>query len=125
MSLSNYAEQATLDALFNNVSLSVANTYIKLHIGDPGEAGTANPAVHTTRVAASWANASGGSIATDAAVTFAGMTAAETISYVSVWDALANGTGNCIGSGPLSPSRTVAIGDTLNFPSGSITVTLD
>jgi hypothetical protein len=49
VSISNYAENAILDALFNNTSLAVAARYVKLHTGDPGEAGTANAAGETTR----------------------------------------------------------------------------
>lgn len=39
MSISNYAENALLDAI-RGVSYSAAATYVKLHLGDPGEDGT-------------------------------------------------------------------------------------
>jgi hypothetical protein len=123
MSFSNYAEAKILDVLFNNTAFgAVANTYVKLHTGDPGEDCTGNAAGHTTRVEATWAAASGGTITTDAAVTYTSMAAAETISHVSVWDHLT--AGNPLAYGALSATKTVAIGDTLNFPSGDIDVTL-
>lgn len=124
MSISNYAEAKILDALCGNATFTTpSNVYMKLHIGDPGEAGTSNAAAHTTRVEVTFAAASGGSIASDSATTFTSMTAAETISHFSVWD---NSTaGNCLFTGSLAASKTVAIGDTLSFASGAITGTLD
>ena len=123
MSISNYAEAKILDCLFNNTAFgAVANTYVKLHIGDPGEDCTSNAAAHTTRVEATWAAASGGTITTDAAVTFTSLSAAETISHISVWDHLS--AGNPLWYGALSASKTVAIGDTLTFATGDIDITL-
>lgn len=124
MSISNYAEAKCLDAMCGNATFTTpANVYVKLHTGDPGEAGTNNAAAHTTRVEATFAAASGGTIASDSATTFASMSAAETISHFSVWDHLS--AGNCLFSGALGANKTVAIGDTLNFASGALTGTLD
>lgn len=123
LSISNYAENELLDAVFNNGSFAVASTFVKLHTGDPGEACTANPAAHTTRVAASWTTASGGSVSNDSAVTFSSLTAAETISHISIWDA--STAGNALWYGPLVTPRSVAVNDTLSFAIGDIVVTLD
>lgn len=124
MSLSNYAEAKILDVLFNNTPFgAVATTYVKLHIGDPGENCTSNPAAHTTRIAASWAAASGGTITTDAAVVYTGLAANETISHISVWDASSGG--NPLAYGPLTSPIGVTIGGALQFPAGDIDVTLD
>lgn len=124
MSLSNYAEAKLLDVMFNNTAFgAVTNTYIKLHLGDPGEDCTGNAAAHTTRVEATWAAAVGGTITTDAAVVFSSMDAAETITHISVWDNLT--AGNPLAYGALTASKTVGIGDTLQFPAGDIDVTLD
>lgn len=122
MSLSDWAENAVLDALFNNTSLAVAANYVKLHTGDPGEDGTANAAGHTTRVAVSFGPAASGAVSNDAAVSFTSLTAAETITHISIWSASTGG--NCLGSGALSVAKTVAIGDTLTFPTGDIDITL-
>ena len=43
MTISNYLENKLLDTLGNN-SFSVVQPYAKLHLGDPGEDATANPA---------------------------------------------------------------------------------
>jgi hypothetical protein len=124
VSISNYAEAKILNCLFNNTAFgAVANTYVKLHIGDPGEDCTGNPAAHTTRVEATWAAAVGGTITTDAAVTFTSLTAAETISHISVWDHLT--AGNPLWYGALAANKAVGVGDTLNFPAGDIDITLD
>ena len=50
MSISNYAELALLNTL-RNTSFAVAATYVKLHTGDAGEAGTSNAATEATRKA--------------------------------------------------------------------------
>ena len=123
MTISDYLEPKILDAVFNNVSLVVVSTFVKLHLGDPGEAGTANPAANTTRQAASWANASGGTCTTDAAVTWTNVPNAETYSHISIWDA--STAGNHLWNGPLSTPKTVNVGDDFTLPIGDIDITLD
>ena len=124
MSISNYAEDKLLKVVFNNTAFgAVATTYIKLHTGNPGEDCTSNPSAMTTRVAASWATAASGSVATNASVTFTSMPANETITHISVWDAASGG--NPLWYGALTTSRGVLIGDSLQFPSGQIIATLD
>lgn len=123
MSISNFAEDKLLAAVFNNVSYVVANTFIKLHIGDPGENCTSNPAVHTTRVAAAWTAASGGTLSNSGAVTFTPLAGTETISFISVWDNLT--AGNPVWYGALVTPQNVNVGGTLNFAIGAITVTLN
>lgn len=122
--ISAYALPKILNVLFNNTAFgAVANTYVKLHTGAPGTAGTANAATHTTRVEATWAAASVGTITTDAAVIFTSMAANETITHFSVWDNLT--AGNHLWYGALTASRAVLIGDTLTFATGDIDLTLD
>lgn len=122
MSLSDYAENAVVDALANNTALQVAQIYVKLHIGDPGENGTSNAAGETTRKAASFGASSGGVGTSDADISWTSYSTAETVSHVSFWDASTNG--NCLGSGALTASKTLAVGDTLTIPSGSLTLTI-
>lgn len=125
MSFSNYSEDKILDHVFGGTAFTAPSAwYVKLHTGDPGEAGTANAATETTRKSVtSWAASSGGSKASSAAVSWTSYPAAETITHVSIWDA--STSGNCLGSGALTASKTLAIGDTLTINSGSITITLD
>lgn len=122
MSLSDYAENAIVDAICNNVALQVGQVYVKLHTGDPGEAGTSSPAGETTRKAASFGASAGGVGTSDADCTWNNVSTAETISHVSFWDHAT--AGNCLGSGALTAAKTVAVGDTFVIPSGSLTLTI-
>jgi hypothetical protein len=123
MTIGNYLETRILDAVFNNTSLAIAATWVKLHIGDPGEAGTANPAANTTRQSASWAAASAGTVATDAALTWASVSTTEVYSHISVWDASTGG--NHLWNGPLDIPYQVSAGDTFTLPSGVVIASLD
>ena len=120
MSISNYAELALLDTL-RNTSFAVAATYVKLHTGDAGEAGTANAATETTRKAISFSAASSGSMASSATVEWTNVAATETYSHWSLWDA--STAGNCLWTGALSSSAAVTAGDT--FQITSLTLSLD
>lgn len=120
MTISNYLEDKFLDTL-RGVSLSVATVYIKLHLGDPGENGTSNAAANTSRQAATFSAASGGAMATSAAVTWVNVSNTETYSHWSAWDASSGG--NCLWTGALSSSASVAAGDT--FQITSLTLTID
>lgn len=114
---------ATANSLLNTLrgtSYSVAAVYVKLHIGDPGAAGTSNPSAVTTRNQLTWAAASGASIALSSLAAYS-MTATETISHISIWDA--SSAGNFVASGALSASKSVTSGDTLTFTSLSASLT--
>jgi hypothetical protein len=125
MSIGDYLETRILDAVFRNVSLAVAANYVKLHIGDPGEAGTSNASASTTRKVASWAAASAGTIATNTTLTWSGadLTATETLTHISVWDA--STAGNHLWNGPLAAPYNVNAGDTFTLTSGTVVVTLN
>jgi hypothetical protein len=120
MSISNYAELALLNTL-RNTSFAVAATYVKLHTGDAGEAGTTNAASETTRKAISFSAASSGSMASSATVEWTNVAATETYSHWSLWDA--STAGNCLWTGALSTSAAVTAGDT--FQITSLTLSLD
>lgn len=121
--LSNYAETEIADWLGGNGAPgTVSAVYVKLHTGDPGEAGTGNAATHTTRIAASFGAASGGVVATDADVEFTSLTAQETISHVSLWDAETDG--NCLAYGALDTGQDVNVGGTLTIATGDLDITI-
>lgn len=120
MSISNYAENKLLDTL-RNTSFAVTTPYVKLHLGDPGEDGTANAATETTRKSISFSAASGGSMASSATVEWTNVSTTETYTHWSLWDASTGG--NCLWSGALSSSAAVTAGDT--FQITSLTLTLD
>ena len=112
--ISAYLANAWLDALGNATSFSVATPYIKLHVGDPGASGTANPAVETTRKAASFGAASAGAIASDAAVTWTNIAGSEDATHFTVWDNVS--AGNFLFSGTITGNPYTA-GDTYTIAS--------
>lgn len=120
MSISNHFETALLDVV-RGVNPTVSGTYLQLHVGDPSETGTANVAIEDGREAVSFNAASGNSITSSATVSWTNVAGAETLTHWSLWDA--STAGNCLWYGALSGSATVAIGDT--FQITSLTLTLD
>lgn len=112
-----------LDALVRSVTWTEpAAFYVKLHIGDPGSAGTGNPATETTRKLPTYSAASGGAITNDGAVSWTNYPAAETISWVSFWDASSGGV--FLGKKALTANRTPAIGDTVTLAVGDLDITI-
>lgn len=89
-----------------------AATYIKLHTADPSAAGTNAPSAVTTRVVATFSAAAGGAIALSNAPAFT-MTATETITHISVWDAVT--AGNILWTAALTTAKSVVNTDTLTF----------
>lgn len=120
MSISNYAELKFLDSL-SGTTFSAPATYVKLHTGDPGEAGTSNAATEATRQSVSWNAASSGSKSISAAATWTNVSTTETYTHWSLWDA--SSSGNCLWTGALSSSAAVTSGDT--FQITSLTLSLD
>lgn len=112
---------AWLNALGNNTSYAIAQTYMKLHIGDPGAAGTANAATETTRKTVGWGTASGGTMANDVAITWTSIAGSEDATFFSLWDA--STAGNFLGSGTIVANPYTA-GDTYNIAIGAATLTL-
>lgn len=127
MTISDYAENKLVDAVVNASTtgggLPTADPWVKLHTGDPGEAGTSNAAGETTRKQASFAAASSGSAASNADVTWTNVSTSETYSHISLWDA--SSAGNCLWTGALTASKAVVAGDTFTISSGSLTVSID
>lgn len=119
----NYANKC-LNVLSGTTFTAPSNTYVALHTGDPGSAGTANASSVTTRVILAWSAASAGSksITTTlpAWTNWAG-TNGEVVTHISVWDALT--TGNFLYSFALAASKTVNTGDTLTLTSHSASYT--
>ena len=110
---------AWLNVLRGTTFTGLAGTFIKLHIGDPGAAGTANPAAVTTRQSATFSAAAAGAIALSNSPAFA-MTATETISHISVWSDVA--AGNFHWSAALTTPKAVVNTDTLTFTSAGVSL---
>jgi hypothetical protein len=125
MSISNYLELQLLDTLDGSgQAYSASATFLKLHLGDPGEDGTANPAVETTRKAITFNAASTVSTVgtkVSAGAEWTNVAATETYTHWSMWDASTGG--NPLWYGALSAPAAVTAGDT--FEITSLTLTLN
>jgi hypothetical protein len=104
-------------------STAPAGQFVKLHIGDPGSAGTANASSVTTRPALTYAAASAGACALTGTPpswpSWAG-TSPETVSDISVWDASSAGVFQY--SIALTANKVVQTGDTLTLTSASVSL---
>lgn len=112
-----------LDAVARAVSYSEAEFWVKLHLGDPGAAGTSNPAVETTRKQATFGSAAASrAISNTAAVEWLLVSTTETYTHVSFWDASTGG--NFLGSDDLSSPAAVTAGDTFRIPIADLDLTI-
>jgi hypothetical protein len=119
--ISNYLANQWLDALGNNDTFAVASVYVKLHVGDPGANGTSNAATETTRQEASFAAASSGSLASDAAITWTNIAGSQDATHFTAWDNVS--AGNFLFSGTIT-ANAYSAGDTFTISSGALTVSL-
>jgi hypothetical protein len=126
---------ATWDAIYlalvQNVPWSVPTPFIKVHIGDPGGAGTANPAAETLRLAllAAFASATPGDDGSGlkeqiqnsaAALIWSSPPSAETWSHWSMWTASSGGT--FVMSGIVVTPVAVSIGVPATIPISHLTI---
>lgn len=116
-----------LDALCKNDALTTlpfAAVWIKLHIGDPGAAGTSNAAGNTTRKQATFGTvASGGAISNTADISWSTgeVTTSEDYTHFSAWTASTAGTFGF--SGPIT-ANAVTAGDQFTIATGDLDLTL-
>jgi hypothetical protein len=100
-----------------------AAVYVKLHLGDPGAAGTSNAAANTTRQQATFGSAAAsGAISNTAAIEWTSVPNTETYTHISCWTASTAGT--FLGSDDLSSSAAVTAGDTFRIPIGDLDITV-
>lgn len=112
-----------LDAFTNTAAwTSPTAFYVKLHIGDPGSAGTSNTAAESTRKSVTFGASSGGAISNSVAVTWTSVAATETYSHVSFWDHVTAGV--FLGSDDLASTKAVTAGDNAEFAIGDLDITL-
>ena len=135
---SNYTEDRTLDFWLkaNSQTTSAPSTvYVALFNSDPSTGSTAENLEAGTitdecsggayaRQSATFGTVSGGSVSTNADITFPAATDANwgTITHVAVMDA--NTSGNVLFYGALTASKTIDNGDTFQISSGNLTVSL-
>ena len=123
MSISDYLEQKWLDMLSGTAFTAPAGTWIQLHTGDPLDTGTNAVATNNTRKALTWSAAAtpAGTKAITSTLPSWSVTTPEIYTHWSIWDL--SSAGNCLWTGALSSSATVANGDT--FQISALTLTLD
>jgi hypothetical protein len=114
------AAAAAILGVWRGTAYAGVTAYCKLHIGDPGAAGTANASAVTTRNAVTWNAPSAGQMTLSALAAYS-MTASETITHVSLWDSAT--AGNFLGSAALTVAKTVSNGDTLTLNTLTIAYT--
>lgn len=93
--------------------------WVKLHIGAPGAAGTANPAVETDRVEITAAAASGGATSNTNEMQWTSVAGAEDYTHVSFWSASTAGT---FGFSGAMTANAVLVGDTLTIAIGDLDI---
>jgi hypothetical protein len=119
---SDLVANSVLDAVARNVSYAEAAVWVKLHLGDPGSAGTANAAANTTRKQATFgSSAASRAISNTVAVEWTNVPNTETYTWISLWDD--ETAGNFLGRDDLSSSAAVTAGDTFRIPIGDLDLT--
>lgn len=115
---------ALLDAIGNAANVTAPTAFcVKLHVGDPGAAGTSNAAGETTRKAISFGAASGGVMSNDASVSWTSYpNSTDDITHVSFWDHITAGT--FLGSDALAATRSPDTGDTVTLSTGELDLSL-
>ena len=127
MPFSTFLGNEVLDHILDTGSYTAPTIYVALFIGDPDGAGSEVSGGSYARIAHSaWDAASSKASENTGVITFATSTATwgGTIDYFALYDAATSG--NMLGTGSLSTSRTVtAAGITLSFADGALDITLD
>lgn len=120
--LSDTVANQILNAICRNTSFSYATVYVQLHVGDPGTAGTSNPAANTTRQQAVFGSAAASRSISNTANIVWTATANETYSWVSLWSASSGGT--FLGRDDLSNIAPVVTGGSFTIAAGQLTVSV-
>lgn len=122
--LTDTVENQLLDALVGNASYTVT-TPIKLALvtanGSDSTGGTEVTGGSYSRQNISFGAASGGQIVSTGTISFGNMPT-TTVVGIELWDS--GGTPKRLAYGPLTASKALVAGDTLQFAAGSVTMTL-
>lgn len=123
---SDYTEQAVNNAIRNNASFIVTQTYFFLHTGDPSDVGNSNFATNNTGKSITWnvPDSTLGTMTNSNALQWTSVAATETYTHGSIRSGTTSGAGTCIVKGPLSANVSVNTGDNFEIPAGSLTITV-
>jgi hypothetical protein len=109
------AGNAAIDTLLATYS------FIKLHVGSPGAAGTSNPAVETTRKQATWAAAASGASSNTNLLSWTNVAGSEDYTHFTAWTLAAAGV---FGFSGTITANAVTAGDTFSVAIGDLDVVL-
>ena len=104
--MSTAAANTALDAIL------AVYTWVKLHVGAPGSAATANAATETTRKQATWRASSGGASSQSNLLSWTAVAGSEDYTHFSVWTASTAGSFGFSGTITANP---VTAGDTFQI----------
>lgn len=104
-------------------TILAGTTYVKLHTGDPGAAGTSNPAGNTTRAAVMFAAASGGAKTSNSDAVWTNVSTSETYTHFSVWSTVGPAGGTFLYSGTVTGGAVLA-GNDFKLLSGQFVVNI-
>lgn len=105
-----------------NVALDAvlaAHTWVKLHTGAPGAAGTSNAATETTRKQAAWTSASSGAASNSGALTWTNVVASEDYTHFTLWTASSGGSFGLSGT---VTANAITAGDTFTIAANDLDV---
>lgn len=133
--LTNYAETALLNHVLGKTAYTMpAGVHLCLFTTDPGEAGSLTGEVASGRgyarqaITATMSASVGGSASSNSADINFGpctTTAWGTVTHIGIADGATIGAGNLLWYGPVTASKTVAVGDSLRFAASNLSLTLD
>ena len=114
---------AFLASILNGTAFTTyTNPWVQLHVGEPGPAGTSNPAGETVRQQATGTFViSGGSTTNPVALNWTSVSTAETYTFISLWSASSGGT--FLASGVIT-ANAVLIGDNFSVPIGDAAISM-
>ena len=127
---SDYLENALIGHLFRNISLTAPTTVaVALFTSSPTDTGTAGVEVHTSggyaRQSGSFGQALTGSTANNATLTFGPATTNwGSITHFAIFDNATSGSGNMLVWGALNSPVSISNGDSLQFASASLAITI-
>jgi hypothetical protein len=129
MSFSDYAEGAVLDHVFNKTSYIQPTLYLAVSTANPTDAGTGaaepvgNAYARVSTIGTDWSRTAA-VMSNGVEMAFPEATGSwGTLTHFALYDALT--AGNMVVYGALTTAKAIAASETLRFPIGNLTFTLD
>lgn len=104
----------------NAIVDALSGTWLQLHTGDPGAAGTANQATESTRKQLTLDTAANGTADNSVLLEWTNISGSQDATHFTLWSASSGGTFKFSGTITADPYTA---GDTFRLPVGNVTVT--